>query len=103
MKTVYVLKILDDLTEGRGRYRTLATFEHERDAWTVADTLTGVQGRKPPSGSWRSERHGDVTVIAEIIAPLPSAQAYFDQQRDAMKRAALNKLTLAERAALGLA
>lgn len=103
MLTVYVLKILDDLCEGRGPYRTLATFEHERDAWIVADTMTGVQGRKPSSGSWRGERHGDVTVIPEIFAPLPSAQAYFDQQHDALKKAALNKLTPAERAALGLA
>ena len=54
-----------DSTEGRGPMVIVPDsgfFLSEQEAWNFADTISGVMGRRPPSGSWRKEQYPDVEV-----------------------------------------
>lgn len=64
---VFIVERLLDLNEGNGPMQIVKDsgyFTDEHEAWAFADTLTGVQGRKPMGGSWRREPYGDVRVKA---------------------------------------
>jgi hypothetical protein len=63
--TIYLVYENADKTEGRGPMvlaKDSGYFTNEDDAWTFADTLYGVMGRKPNSGSWRTEKYPDVYI-----------------------------------------
>lgn len=66
MDTIYFIYVNADSNEGRGpmvMLNDVGFFDNEDEAWVYANTLTGVQGRKPPSGGWREAgAFGDVTV-----------------------------------------
>jgi hypothetical protein len=65
--TVYVIFVNADLNEGRGPmvlHKDAGFFTSEDAAWDFADTLTGVQNRRPPKGRWRHESYPDVQVQA---------------------------------------
>jgi len=54
-----------DSTEGRGPMIIVSDsgfFLSEKEAWDFADTVPGIMGQKPPSGSWRKEQYPDVEV-----------------------------------------
>ena len=54
-----------DSTEGRGPMvivRDSGFFLTEKEAWDFANTLGGIMGRKPRSGSWQKEQYPDVEV-----------------------------------------
>lgn len=62
--SIYIVERLQDLNEGRGPYvmQGGGYFDNENEAWAYADTLTGVQGRRPNKGTWRDVEYGDVHV-----------------------------------------
>lgn len=65
MDKVYVVFENADSTEGRGpmvQVPDTGFFVTEKEAWDFADTLSGVMGQKPQSGSWRTEKYSDVQV-----------------------------------------
>lgn len=65
MDEIYLIYINADLNEGRGpmvHAKNTGFFTSEVEAWKVANTLTGVQGRKSIKGNWKLEEFGDVQV-----------------------------------------
>lgn len=66
MDKVYVVYQNADTTEGRGPMVQITDsgfFLTEKEAWDFADAEgVAVQGRKPQSGSWRTEKYGDLQV-----------------------------------------
>ena len=66
MNEVFLVYENADRTEGRGPMRIVEDsgfFTSEKEAWDFADTISGVMGRKPSSGSWRNEEYPDVYVL----------------------------------------
>lgn len=64
---IYLVYENADKTEGRGpmvRVKDSGYFTDENEAWDFADTIPGVMGVKPASGSWRNEKYPSVQVIA---------------------------------------
>lgn len=62
---VYVVYHNSDGIEGRGqmvRVFDSGFFLSEDEAWDFADTLPGIMGRRPRSGSWRNEQFPDIEV-----------------------------------------
>ncbi len=65
LNTIYLVYVNADMTEGRGPMilaKNSGFFINEDEAWQYADTLCGIMGRKPSSGSWRTERYRDIEV-----------------------------------------
>lgn len=59
---VFEVLCQSDMTEGRGAMRHVIAFFCEDMAWEYCNRQTGVMGRRPSSGSWRTERYQDWTV-----------------------------------------
>lgn len=65
IEKIYLVYENADKTEGRGpmvHVKDSGFFTDIDKAWNFADTMTGVMGRKPKSGSWKHEKCGDVEV-----------------------------------------
>lgn len=97
---IYALMSQQDMTEGRGGMRAVAHFTSEDDAWAVADTKSGIMGRKPETGSWRTVDYRDHNVVPVVV--FGSVQEYQDSLNDVAKQKALAKLTHEEQILLGL-
>lgn len=69
MHYIYTVKKNADMTEGRGPMVAVASFMTEDVAWAVANTMRGVMGQRPQSGSWRTEKYGEVRVEATPVYP----------------------------------
>ena len=66
-KTIYIVYENADKCEGRGPMRPIpgsGYFTNLESAWDFANTQTGIQGRRPPNGTWRYATCGDVEVRA---------------------------------------
>lgn len=97
MKTIYLVKKNSDTTEGRGPMVIDCAFTKENDAKTYIDDKPGVMGRK---AKWSEEKYGDWQVEPLVVFETIEERNKWD--KDAIKRAALAKLTPAERKVLGL-
>ncbi len=89
MKTIYGAVQNTDFTEGRGPTRVVAWFTIKSDAESVNASLEGVQGTK-----------NDCKVQEAYLYEY--AYEYRDTEREKLKKAALSKLTQAEREVLGI-
>lgn len=78
---IYAVTQNSDLTEGRGPMRDVAYFLHENAAWEFADTLDGVMGYKPKSGTWRFEKYGQVTVKEINVNEEEHYDAFYHKKR----------------------
>ena len=61
--TIYLVYENSDKCEGRGSMQMVPNsgyFTNENEAWVFADTVCGIMGRRPQSGSWRNEKYPDV-------------------------------------------
>ena len=97
---VFAVRENSDMTEGRGPMVTVALIGSEDEAWKLADTRSGPMGSKPKSGTWRTEKFGDVTV--EAMTVYKTAEQVNEKAIREDKQRALNKLTPRERVLLGL-
>jgi hypothetical protein len=100
MKTIWVPFYNADSTEGRGPMVPKSFgFDAEIEALNYINTQPGIMGRRAPGGHW--SQHMNDWVIRPIQV-LSSASEVMDVERENLKNQALNKLTQAEREALGL-
>lgn len=98
MFTVYEVKALSDMTEGRGGYNTIKVFEREDEAWKFANSKSGVMGRRPPSGDWRDYSGGRDW----NVTPLKVWESNEYSEEAEKRQKALSKLTPEEIKLLGL-
>src|SRR5690606_8724492 len=92
MTKIFIVEENVDRNEGKGPMRMVPNsgfFTDEDKAWEFADTLYGVQGRKPET-SWRNSKMGDVTVVTIFSHD----SDYFKRKRDIESRLSQTKLEL---------
>lgn len=101
MFTVYQVWRETDMTEPRAPMKPVVAFTSEQDAWECANKQSGIMGRKPKDGDWRTYSDGRDW----DVKPLVVYQTYQESDRahkEQLKKAALAKLTEAEKQVLGL-
>lgn len=94
---VYAAFKQSDMTEGRGPKILDICFMNKKDAEDYIDTKSGVMGRK---AKWSIEKYGDWEVRPLMV--YNSLEECTEEYNNAVKAAALAKLTDEEKFLLGL-
>jgi hypothetical protein len=98
MISIYEVVCERDMTEGRGGKEVVIRFMDEQEAWDYANSKSGIMGRRPSNGDWRTYSGGkdwDVKCVSVWENSEYSPE-------EVAKQKALSKLTPAERKLLGL-
>ena len=101
MIKIYKVYCESDMTEGRGPKKLVLAFLNENDAWDYANKQSGIMGRKPTKGDWRTYSGGRDWDVKPMNA-YETLEESTKEHKEKLKKSALAKLTQAEKQALGL-
>ena len=99
MFTIYQVWWESDMTEGRRPKRYVTSFMVEEDAWSYANSKSGLMGRK--CEDWRTYSGGQDWDVRQVNV-YETLDESSEATKEDIKKKALAKLTTIEKAILGL-